>query len=451
MNCLVCDQKGAARHYGSISCSGCKGFFRRSVRYNRKYVCTFENNCKISNEYRNCCRACRFRKCIEIGLDPKMVHSDRSCDTVLRRRAPEDRENRHEDDGNDTSTSVSPPILEKSPVEQLALVYGDEQQLNLWHTTNIIRLHQLFQLHQDNQPLGARNVIGLFDPSSAITVQRYYVLVDRLVNDYHEHDVNHLIGVSPFHNVDLNIPLESALNAEPRRVCQRSKLDWTASYPLPTSCFPRIWSRMFVAYSDWASHIPELKKLSFEDRTQLLVSRMTSVWWHWIVHQTVKHIPTEQHVFLMTGGSYLTLDQESMENSLDKSLCANLRKSCEWLFDEVARPAQDLQITDGEFLLLRLILLFTPSPCLSPEGNVLVREAQKFYRSALSEIVLQSLKSDPLAASTRICSLMSLCTPFEHMAQFETESMTLLVLNGIQGSAGRLPGEYYALRTKSLI
>uniref|UniRef100_A0AC34QGB6 Nuclear receptor domain-containing protein n=1 Tax=Panagrolaimus sp. JU765 TaxID=591449 RepID=A0AC34QGB6_9BILA len=46
--CYVCGDPKAAYHYGSHCCSGCKGFFRRSVRYRRKYVCRNDNRCAIS-------------------------------------------------------------------------------------------------------------------------------------------------------------------------------------------------------------------------------------------------------------------------------------------------------------------------------------------------------------------------------------------------------------------
>ena len=37
--CAICNDKATGKHYNAISCDGCKGFFRRSVRKNQKYTC----------------------------------------------------------------------------------------------------------------------------------------------------------------------------------------------------------------------------------------------------------------------------------------------------------------------------------------------------------------------------------------------------------------------------
>ncbi|CAD5225604.1 unnamed protein product [Bursaphelenchus okinawaensis] len=75
--CLVCGDSGAENHYGSVCCNGCKGFFRRSIRAKRVYVCAHNLGCNIVKEYRNCCRACRLQKCLKVGLNPGLVQSDR--------------------------------------------------------------------------------------------------------------------------------------------------------------------------------------------------------------------------------------------------------------------------------------------------------------------------------------------------------------------------------------
>ncbi len=49
------------KHYGAISCDGCKGFFRRSVRKNPVYECRHQNNCTIDKDKRNQCRHCRWK------------------------------------------------------------------------------------------------------------------------------------------------------------------------------------------------------------------------------------------------------------------------------------------------------------------------------------------------------------------------------------------------------
>ncbi|KAH7702122.1 CBN-NHR-3 protein, partial [Aphelenchoides avenae] len=46
--CNVCRASKAAKHYGSVCCSGCKGFFRRTVRSGRDYKCPYNGNCEVS-------------------------------------------------------------------------------------------------------------------------------------------------------------------------------------------------------------------------------------------------------------------------------------------------------------------------------------------------------------------------------------------------------------------
>lgn len=101
--CHICNDKSTGKHYGAISCDGCKGFFRRSIRKRYHYQCRFEQNCDVTksmfivfkvfgplvseisksksvlqcNKYvifplisdkRNACRACRLQKCVKAGM-----------------------------------------------------------------------------------------------------------------------------------------------------------------------------------------------------------------------------------------------------------------------------------------------------------------------------------------------------------------------------------------------
>lgn len=66
--CLVCGDKGSGFHYSIFSCEGCKGFFKRTVQKNMVYACKDSGSCFINKTTRNNCQACRFKKCIDVGM-----------------------------------------------------------------------------------------------------------------------------------------------------------------------------------------------------------------------------------------------------------------------------------------------------------------------------------------------------------------------------------------------
>lgn len=66
--CLVCNDRASGRHYGAISCEGCKGFFKRSIRKQLAYQCRGTMNCEITKHHRNRCQYCRLQKCLACGM-----------------------------------------------------------------------------------------------------------------------------------------------------------------------------------------------------------------------------------------------------------------------------------------------------------------------------------------------------------------------------------------------
>ncbi|GMR48697.1 hypothetical protein PMAYCL1PPCAC_18892 [Pristionchus mayeri] len=77
--CVACNStERVSIHYNAMSCHGCKAFFRRTVFERRKYCCSAEGRCEITDENRNQCRACRFQKCVRGGMNPKHVREERA-------------------------------------------------------------------------------------------------------------------------------------------------------------------------------------------------------------------------------------------------------------------------------------------------------------------------------------------------------------------------------------
>ncbi|XP_047390573.1 nuclear receptor subfamily 2 group C member 2 isoform X2 [Sciurus carolinensis] len=84
--CVVCGDKASGRHYGAVSCEGCKGFFKRSVRKNLTYSCRSNQDCVINKHHRNRCQFCRLKKCLEMGMKMESVQSERKPFDVQREK-----------------------------------------------------------------------------------------------------------------------------------------------------------------------------------------------------------------------------------------------------------------------------------------------------------------------------------------------------------------------------
>uniref|UniRef100_A0A667YZ42 Nuclear receptor subfamily 2, group C, member 1 n=1 Tax=Myripristis murdjan TaxID=586833 RepID=A0A667YZ42_9TELE len=75
--CVVCGDKASGRHYGAVSCEGCKGFFKRSIRKNLVYTCRGNGECAINKLHRNRCQYCRLQRCIALGMKQDSVQCER--------------------------------------------------------------------------------------------------------------------------------------------------------------------------------------------------------------------------------------------------------------------------------------------------------------------------------------------------------------------------------------
>jgi len=75
--CVVCGDKASGRHYGAISCEGCKGFFKRSIRKENGYLCRGNKDCQVNKSQRNRCQYCRMEKCLVMGMRGDSVQSER--------------------------------------------------------------------------------------------------------------------------------------------------------------------------------------------------------------------------------------------------------------------------------------------------------------------------------------------------------------------------------------
>uniref|UniRef100_A0A8C8M8X6 Glucocorticoid receptor n=1 Tax=Oncorhynchus tshawytscha TaxID=74940 RepID=A0A8C8M8X6_ONCTS len=95
--CLVCSDEASGCHYGVLTCGSCKVFFKRAVegwraRQNtdgqHNYLCAGRNDCIIDRIRRKNCPACRFRKCLQAGMNLEARKNKKAC-TLIPKSMPQ--------------------------------------------------------------------------------------------------------------------------------------------------------------------------------------------------------------------------------------------------------------------------------------------------------------------------------------------------------------------------
>ncbi|XP_015277700.1 PREDICTED: vitamin D3 receptor [Gekko japonicus] len=91
--CGVCGDKATGFHFNAMTCEGCKGFFRRSMKRKAKFTCPFNGDCKITKDNRRHCQACRLKRCINIGMMKEFILTDeevqRKREMIMKRKEEE--------------------------------------------------------------------------------------------------------------------------------------------------------------------------------------------------------------------------------------------------------------------------------------------------------------------------------------------------------------------------
>ncbi|KAJ7307395.1 hypothetical protein JRQ81_009411 [Phrynocephalus forsythii] len=89
--CAVCGDRATGYHFHAMTCEGCKGFFRRTVLKGTRSTCAFTRSCAITKAKRRQCQACRYQKCLAVGMKKDMIMSEEA----LRARRELRRQKRH--------------------------------------------------------------------------------------------------------------------------------------------------------------------------------------------------------------------------------------------------------------------------------------------------------------------------------------------------------------------
>ncbi|VDL71015.1 unnamed protein product [Nippostrongylus brasiliensis] len=126
--CKVCGDKASGYHYGVTSCEGCKGFFRRSIQKRMEYRCLRDGSCPIYKQNRNRCQACRFKKCITVGMSRDSVRFGR----VPKRPAKgiSDIDTSDSEEKPEVSSTTSPEPLKAEMNQLIQAIYEAHEEFS---------------------------------------------------------------------------------------------------------------------------------------------------------------------------------------------------------------------------------------------------------------------------------------------------------------------------------
>lgn len=86
--CVVCGDIASGMHYGASSCEACKAFFKRTVQGKIVYRCINGGACAMTKRGRKSCQACRYEKCVRMGMLKEGIRLDRHRGGQRKRQTP---------------------------------------------------------------------------------------------------------------------------------------------------------------------------------------------------------------------------------------------------------------------------------------------------------------------------------------------------------------------------
>uniref|UniRef100_A0AC34FJH3 Uncharacterized protein n=1 Tax=Panagrolaimus sp. ES5 TaxID=591445 RepID=A0AC34FJH3_9BILA len=391
--CLVCEEGEAAKHYGSVCCSGCKGFFRRTVRFHKVYDCPFGKKCNIRKEFRNCCRACRYSKCLSVGLNPMLVHGDRGMTKIQ----PIDK--RKESATKFPELPIS-PTLEETIVKATTSTISPEVKARL---------------------------------KAAVKKEVDEGIVDNFV------DADYLTHATVDFKVHLDVSAVEA-SESPRMICTRTSLDWSAKHFLTGATLKAVWARTVLGYLDWISFIPEMDEFNTVDKKIMIIGRSIQSLWMVFSHRSaIANAPG----ILFSGGCFFPRDKNEWIH-IDSEAVLSCSRTSDIANNELIDEMKALKITDEEFAILKVICFFMPVPQLSKEGFEIVQNARRKYTSVLTELIRMQNFDKPLnEILDRVSRFMLLLPIIERVSQLDDDTLGMMTIFNMAGMQSSLTYELH--------
>uniref|UniRef100_A0A914Z706 NR LBD domain-containing protein n=1 Tax=Panagrolaimus superbus TaxID=310955 RepID=A0A914Z706_9BILA len=156
------------------------------------------------------------------------------------------------------------------------------------------------------------------------------------------------------------------------------------------------WKRCFVLYSDWIRALPDFQLFSPADKIALAELRYPAFHWWLVANWTIQ---TNCDGVCYCNGTYFPKDP-SLQCLFDQ------RKCVERMFSLLVKPLKEMNISEGERILLGILTIFcSDTNNMSPEGRQILRKIRSRYIEALRlHLIHRGGMENEIELATRIGS-----------------------------------------------
>ncbi|CAJ0580139.1 unnamed protein product, partial [Mesorhabditis spiculigera] len=398
LTCLACGQRNARKCYGSIACNACKIFFLRTTAKNATFTCFSGGKCVFP---RDDCRACRYQQCLNAGLIPNIVARREGC--TLRTRSP-----RSPQSVASTSAASSSPEPKEEVDSVLCTAFLD---------MGSVRFDCTPQAFVDS------NV----EPVKALLQLEAFCNGD---------DADCPMGNFTY---NLDLCFEDVLRC-PTSLCLRIPAGLSSvtsqSRPPPPN-LARQFSRLLLHVVDYVRGLAEVSQLPPKDQVAFCKRQ------HLFVAPFIMYAYTYRvgHPGLVAGlGEAFQNDQELKIHEIGDFLHRMIQLGQ----SEIIPAFRETQMDDGEYVLLKNILIFHSAHGLSETSAAIIREARKRYEWMLTQRIRYKSQND-VDAIYKVAKLMGALKSLVELGFKRAPFFSRCVALDICGLRGRLPADVYIL------
>ncbi|EGT55958.1 hypothetical protein CAEBREN_16259 [Caenorhabditis brenneri] len=439
--CVGCGSDSAIRvHYGASSCHGCKAFFRRSVFEGRVYMCSAENQCDITNESRNRCRACRLRNCLDGGMNPKHVREERS----KIERMP----------GNTCTVSATNGVTHNvpttSPPQVLEQKYSTVLAASASSTTIPESTSTSSFTSVTSQPAPVESTTSSGSEAEVVdnkkTIQEnqltlFMCALEKQTEQLTDDDVkdNDVMGAWS-RDISLTFGLQ-----HPQMVIKRLPLMYTCERIMEASDLYLSWYRSFVFCADWAMGIPEFRVLPLADQTTLFKQNFMAFGWITFAYKCYEL--KQHHTGIPLGnGAFIPYNDEE-QKKLPERWALTYGVVCKKLIDLIVKAMIELQISEEEYCLIKTVSLFQQDCILSETGAGICSRMRDRLLDALSTHIEKKFPFQTQSQRlTRALKISLMLPSFSHIGQVESTLIQQLTAADLHQLSG-VPMEICAAQT----